>query len=62
MVKNMIKEAKSKAIDIKDYREIRKIYGYTEDLMEIVKAEMTEAGVKEIYKILLEKAIQKMGL
>ena len=57
----MIKEAESKDIDIRDYREVRKIYGYTVDLMDIVKAERTEAEVKEIYNILLEKVTQKNG-
>ena len=61
MVKNMIKEAESKAIDIRDNREIRKIYGYTEDLIEIVKAEKKKAEVKDIYEILLEKVTQKNG-
>ena len=57
----MIKEAESKDIDIRDYREVRKVYGYTVDLMDIVKAERTEAEVKEIYNILLEKVTQKNG-
>ena len=57
----MIEEAKSKAVDMLDYREIRKIYGHPEDLIHIINEEITEGGVKEIYEILLGKVIHKNG-
>ena len=57
----MIKEASGRAVDIRDNREVRKIYGYSEELEKVLKADMEKKGVKEIYNLLMEKVIQKNG-
>ena len=61
MVKNMFKEAESKGANIRDYREIKQIYGYTEDMDKVVKEGIDKKEAKEIYKLLLEKVVQKNG-
>ena len=61
IVKNMFKEAESKGKNLRDYREIKQIYGYTEDMEKVVKEEIDKKEAKAIYNLLLEKVVQKNG-
>ena len=61
MVKNMFIEAESKGINIKDYREIKQIYGYSDDMDKVVKEGLDKKEAKEIYKILMERVLHKNG-
>ena len=61
MVKNMFIEAESKGINISDYREIKQIYGYSDDMDKVVKEGLDKKEAKEIYKILMERVLHKNG-
>ena len=55
----MIKEASGRAVDIRDNREVRKIYGYSEEVENVLKAGIEKKGVKEMYNLLMEKSYTK---
>ena len=61
MVKNMFIEAESKGINVSDYREIKQIYGYSDDMDKVVKEGLDKKEAKEIYKILMERVLHKNG-
>ena len=61
IVKGMFKEAERKGVNIRDHKEIRQIYGYTEDMEKVVKEEIDKVEAKAIYDLLMEKVIQKNG-
>ena len=46
---------------MKDNREVKRIYGYTEDMNKVIKGEVEECDSKQIYKVLLENVILKNG-
>ena len=40
----------------------KKIYGYTENLVSVVKADLGEEKVKSVYKFSMKEFLEKMGL
>ena len=61
LVKNMQKEFLNTGKNIEETIEVKKIYGYTENFVSVVKADLADANVKSIYNHLMREVLEKNG-